>query len=84
MIVNPLITLLFALAVVYFLYGVLEFFMNQENEEKKTQSKSHMLWGIIGITIMLGVFAIINIILKTFNISGIKIDKDNSSVQLKP
>jgi succinate dehydrogenase/fumarate reductase cytochrome b subunit len=85
MIINPLILLLFALAVVYFLYGVLEFFMNQENEEKKTQSKSHMLWGIVGITIMLGVFAIINIILTTFNISGIKVDQNgNNSVQLKP
>ena len=83
MIVNPLILLLFALAIVYFLYGVLEFFLNQENEEKKTQSKSHMLWGIIGITIMLGVFAILNIILRTFNISGIKVDKDNSSVNLQ-
>ena len=82
-IINPLILLLFALAVVYFLYGVLEFIMNQENEEKKTQGKSHMLWGIIGITIMLGVFAILNIILKTFNISGIKVDQNNSSVQLK-
>jgi len=54
MIINPLILLLFALAVVYFLYGVLEFLMNQENEEKKTSGKSHMLWGVIGIAIMLG------------------------------
>ena len=33
MIINPLILFLFALAVVYFLYGVLDFLMNQENEE---------------------------------------------------
>ncbi len=37
MIINPLILFLFALAVVYFLYGVLEFIMNQENEEAKTK-----------------------------------------------
>jgi len=71
LIINPLILLLFALAVVYFLYGVLEFIMNQENEDKKTSGKSHMLWGVIGITIMMGVWAILGVILNTFNITDI-------------
>ena len=71
LIINPLILFLFALAVVYFLYGVLEFIMNQENEEKKTAGKSHMLWGVVGITIMLGVFTLMNIVISTFGIKGI-------------
>ena len=70
-IINPLITFLFALAVVFFLYGVFEFIMNQENEEKKTEGKSHIVWGIIGITIMMGVWTILNMIMSTFNITGI-------------
>ncbi len=70
-IINPLIKFLFALAVVYFLYGVLQFFFNQENEEKKTAGKSHMMWGIIGITIMLGVWAILGMIINTFGIEGV-------------
>src|SRR3989344_8630604 len=69
LIINPLINLLFALALVYFLYGVFEFFLNQGNEEKKTSGKSHMLWGVIGITIMMGVWAILGIITNTLNIS---------------
>ena len=73
-IVNPLITLMFALAVVYFLYGVFEFIANQANEEKKTAGKSHMLWGIIGITIMMGVFMIMNMILNTLGINYIHPD----------
>lgn len=71
LIINPLILFLFALAIVYFLYGVLEFIMNQENEEKKTSGKSHMIWGIIGITIMLGVWTILGIVLNTLNINYI-------------
>ncbi len=67
-IINPLIDLLFALAIVYFLYGVVEFLMNQDNEEKKTSGKSHMLWGVIGLTIMLGVFTILGIIKSTFGL----------------
>ena len=70
-IINPIILLLFALALAYFLWGVFEFLANAENEEKKTTGKSHMIWGVIGITIMMGVFGIIHIILNTFNITGI-------------
>ena len=75
LIVNPLILLLFALALVYFLWGVFEFISNQENEEKKTSGKQHMLWGIIGITIMMGVWTILHIVLDTFNITGITPEK---------
>ena len=70
LIINPLILLLFALALVYFLWGVLEFMVNQDNEEKRTTGKKHMVWGIVGLTIMVGVFAIMSLILRTFNISG--------------
>jgi uncharacterized membrane protein YidH (DUF202 family) len=84
MIINPLILLLFALAVVFFLYGVLEFIMNQENEEKKTTGKSHMLWGIIGITIMLGVWFILGIILNTLGISKSEINPEQGTVNLPP
>lgn len=75
LIINPLILLLFALALVYFLYGIFEFISNQENEEKKTKGKTHMMWGIIGITIMLGVFMIMKVIMNTFNIQGIDVEK---------
>ena len=81
MIVNPLISLLFALAVVYFLYGVFEFILNQENEEKKTSGKSHMLWGVVGITIMLGVWTILGMIINTLNIKGINPEKGTVQLQ---
>ena len=71
LIINPLIILLFALAVVYFLYGIFEFISNQENEEAKTKGKSHMLWGIIGIVIMMGVYTILGVIMNTFGITYI-------------
>ncbi len=80
-IINPLITLIFALAIVYFLYGVVEFLMNQDNDEKKTTGKSHMLWGVIGLTIMIGVITIMNMILDTLEIKGI--DVQNGTVDLE-
>lgn len=83
-IINPLILFLFALALVFFLYGMLEFIMNQSNDEKKTTGKSHMLWGIVGITIMMGVWTILNIILSTLNIPKGQIDPEKGTVTLPP
>ncbi|OGJ05811.1 hypothetical protein A2456_01705 [Candidatus Nomurabacteria bacterium RIFOXYC2_FULL_36_19] len=71
-IINPLILFLFALALVYFLYGLFEFIANGANDEKKTTGKSHMLWGVVGLTIMMGVWFILGVIMSTFNIEGIK------------
>ncbi|MFA6257002.1 MAG: hypothetical protein WCT29_01705 [Candidatus Paceibacterota bacterium] len=73
-IINPLILFLFALAIVFFLYGILEFLMNQESEEAKSTGRNHMIWGILGITIMLGVWTIMNIILNTLNINYVDVD----------
>lgn len=83
-IINPLIKLLFALAMAYFLYGMFEFIANGTNEEKKTSGKSHMLWGIIGLTIMMGVWAIMGMILNTFDIPASQINPQKGTVNLSP
>ncbi|PCI20192.1 hypothetical protein COB64_02680 [Candidatus Wolfebacteria bacterium] len=72
-IINPLILLLFAAAVVYFIYGVVMFLINADNDEKRATGKSHMLWGIVGMTIMIAVFGIMRVIIASFGIEGINI-----------
>ncbi len=67
-ILNPIITLLFALAVVYFLWGVSQFILNSESDEAREKGKMHMIWGIVGIFIMIAVFGIIRLIANTFGL----------------
>lgn len=81
-IVNPLILLLFALAVLIFLYGVLEFLLGQASDEKKTTGKSHMLWGIVGIVIMLGVWTLLGLVMSTLGVEGI--NPQEGTVDLTP
>lgn len=73
-IINPLIILLFALAVVIFVYGLMKYLLNPDSEEIRKTSRSHMLWGVIGMFIMVAVFGIMNIILNTIGENNIKID----------
>ena len=64
-IVNPLIYLLIAVAVIYFLWGVLKFVRNADNPELRPEGARHILWGVIGIAIMLTVFTFVSVIRNT-------------------
>jgi hypothetical protein len=69
-ILNPLITLLFAVALLVFLWGIFEFVKNSDDAKSREQGKQNILWGVIGMFIMFGVFRIIKIILATVGITG--------------
>ena len=69
-VLNPLIAVAFAGAFFWFAWGIIEFLGGlSSGSESKEQGKMHMLWGIIGMVIMVGAFAIINIVLHTFGVS---------------
>lgn len=73
-VLNPLIIFIFALAVVYFVYGVMQFLLNPEDETIRKTGKQHMLWGVVGMFIMIATFGIMNLILNTLGEKNITID----------
>jgi len=82
LIINPIIILAFAIAIIYFLYGVFQFVSNSTDEAERTQGKQHILWGVIGLVIMMGVFTIMQWVLNTLNISQSEIDPKEGQVNL--
>lgn len=64
-ILNPIIYLLFGLALIVFLYGVFEFIKNSDNEDERKKGGQHILWGVIGMAIMFSAYGIINFVLNT-------------------
>jgi len=67
-IVNPLVIVLFTFALVAFLWGVRGYITNADDPEARAQGAQHMLWGIIGMAIMLMSFTIVRIVLNTFGV----------------
>ena len=65
-ILNPVITALFAFALVMFLWGVFQYVWMEDSDKAKEQGKKHMFWGLIGIFIMFSAFAIMQLIAGTF------------------
>lgn len=68
-IINPLIFLLMALASMQFIWGLLKYVKDSDNEEVRSEGKKHMLYGLVGLAIMLSVFGIINLIAVTIGVT---------------
>lgn len=50
--IQPLIGFLMFLATVVFVYGIVEFIAGADNEKKRTDGKQHIIWGLLGLFIM--------------------------------
>lgn len=69
-IINPIIYVLFTGALVVFIWGLVQFAANLNNEEARATGIKHIIWGIIGMALMSGVTGIMNIILNTISSLG--------------
>lgn len=68
-ILNPIIALLFIVALITFFWGLVQFIANAGSEQGRETGRRNMMWGIIGMFIMIAVYGIIKILLQTFGIA---------------
>lgn len=60
-IINPLIRLMFAVALVSFLWGVAKYIQNADDPAERQKGRMGILYGIIGLVIMVSVYSIMAI-----------------------
>ena len=61
-IVMPILAVLFALTTLYFVYGLFIFFTHGEDPESRKTGQTHILWGVVGIAIMVSVYGIVRFV----------------------
>ncbi len=69
-IIQPILYLLATLSFAVFIWGLVEFIMKADSDEARTTGKQHMIWGLIGLFIMVSAIPIIRIALNTFGIDA--------------
>lgn len=65
---DSIIPLIFSLSVVMFIWGVVQYVINSDEEAKKEKGKQFMIWGIIALTVMISVWGLVQIVGDTFKI----------------
>ncbi len=69
-ILNPIILLLFAIALLTFFVGLFQFINSETVDSKRDVGKKKILYGIIGMFIMISAYGLIHLILGTFGINA--------------
>lgn len=46
------------------------FISNADNDEARSIGKKHMVWGIVGIVIMVSAYSILRMVAATFGVDG--------------
>jgi len=65
-IIDPLVVLLVALALVFFMWGVAKYILHAGDENKRAEGIKMMTYGIIGLFVIVSVWGLIRILQDTF------------------
>lgn len=65
-IIQPVIILIFALAILYFLWNITQFIRNSDKPDELEKFKKNTLWGIVAISVMASVWGLVQILINSF------------------
>ncbi len=67
-IANPLVVLVVALALVYFLAGVLKYLKPSAGDNEREEARKHLTFGIIALFVMVSVWGLVRVLKDTFQL----------------
>ncbi|MFA5778283.1 MAG: pilin [Candidatus Paceibacterota bacterium] len=66
---NAVVPILIALGVVYFIWGVVTYVISSDEEAKKA-GRNRIIYGIIGLAVIVGLWGLVRILQNTFGIDN--------------
>ena len=69
-VVAPIMMVVFAAGFLLFMWGLVKFMWNVGEGGDQSEGKQHMLWGLIGMFLMVSIWSIIALIDNTFNLGA--------------
>ena len=69
---TTIIPLFIGIGVLVFIYGVIQYIIKAGDEEARKSARPVIIWGIIGIFVMVSVWGLVNILVSTFGLQQTK------------
>jgi hypothetical protein len=67
--INTIIPVLIALAVVYFIWGVISYIFAKEEEAKK-EGRARIIYGLIGLLVIVSIWGLVSILKSSFGVTN--------------
>lgn len=68
-VLDTIIPILVVLGVVYFVWGVVSYVIGDDEEDKK-KGRDRMIYGIIGLVVIVAMWGLVSIVSNTFDVGG--------------
>jgi len=68
---SVIVPFLFALATAAFILGVIKYFLNPSNEKEREKGKEYIVWGLVGLFLMVSMWGIVKIFTNTFEVKNV-------------
>src|SRR4051812_12196234 len=86
-IIQPAAAVIFAAGFLLFLWGLMLFLWKSSDGGENAEGKQHMIWGIVGMVIMVSIWAIIGLLDSTFGLgamngNGAAVDPNRNQIQV--
>ena len=72
-ILGSIVPIIFALALLFFLWGLAKFILSAGDESARKEGRNIMIWGIIALFIMVSVWGLVNLLVETFGVEDTSI-----------
>src|SRR3989344_1269955 len=68
--VNRIVPILLVIGTIVFLWGVIMFLTAGADEEKRANARSLMIYGLVGLFVMVAVWGIVKVLVNFFGVGG--------------
>lgn len=68
-VVDPALRVVFTLGLLLFVWGIIEFLWGVKDGQVSESGKNHMVYGLVGMLIMVSVYGIIALIVNSFGLN---------------
>lgn len=70
LIVKSVVPLLFIGALAFFVWGMVQYFLNPNNAKKREDAREYMVWALIGMFVLFSIAGLVEILRNTFGVEG--------------
>ena len=68
-VLDNVVIVIVALAIVMFMYGLISYIINSGNEEKRKEGINYIIAGVVGLFIMVSVWGLVQVLSDTFGVN---------------